>query len=124
MYVKVVEVFAATDNPVHIVVFPAAVPPLLTTCKVYPAGRTSEIATLVAFDGPLLVNTNVKVTVSPTFGEVVLTDFTSDKSAFGEGVSVSVDVLFVLSGSGVELVAVTVFTKSPVKLDGITTVTI
>src|SRR5262249_14509670 len=44
-------------------------------------GRTSPTVTLVAGSGPLSVSVTVNVIVSPTFGVVLLTIFTSARSA-------------------------------------------
>ena len=63
--------FAATVKPVHVAVLPVCVPPLFTAVKVKPSGKISSTDTPVATSGPALVITNVKVTVSPTFGTVL-----------------------------------------------------
>ena len=55
-------------------VFPVIVAPAVIAVTVsYPLGTTSSAATPVASFAPLFTTVNVKVTVSPTLGIVVLT---------------------------------------------------
>ncbi len=81
--------------------------------KVYPLGKASRTVTPVAEDGPALLNTTVKVTVSPAFAVETLAILVKLKSITGVGVVVtsssssSVVEVFpgVESGSGWSLVA-------------------
>ena len=47
---------------------------------------------MVALEGPLFVMVIVNMTVSPSFGEALLTDLASERSACGVSVSVGVTV--------------------------------
>ena len=72
----------AMDKPVQLMVFPVIVEPAVIAVTVlYPLGTTSSTATPVTSLIPSLVISNLKVTLSPTFGEVFpTTDFTILKS--------------------------------------------
>ena len=63
-----------------------------------PAGNVSVTEAAVAVDGPSLVTTSVYVTTLPAIVPL-LTDLVTARSANGVSVSVSVDVLSVVSGS-------------------------
>ena len=52
-----------------------------------PAGRLSLTSTLLAASGPLLVRVIVNVTLSPTVGFELSTDFSSERSADSTGTS-------------------------------------
>ena len=81
-YVKVIiPLLAATVRPVHVAILPVPVPPSFTDVNVKPIGKISSTDTPVATSGPALVTTNVKVTVSPTFGKVLSILFSILKSA-------------------------------------------
>ena len=75
----------------------------------YPVGILSVTDTPVAALGPLLVTSNVKIIVSPTFGVVLSTDLTISKSETATGIGVFVSESSVLSGSGSFPATVAVF---------------
>ena len=52
-----------------------------------PAGRLSLTSTLLAASGPLLVRVTVNITLSPTVGFELSTDFSSERSADSKGAS-------------------------------------
>jgi hypothetical protein len=87
---------------VHVHPVPAADP------NVTPAGRVSVTDTLAASDGPELATTSAYDTDPPAITDAG-PDFTIDRSAEADTAVVTLDVLFVVFGSGVVADTVAVF---------------
>src|SRR5262245_49929679 len=69
-------------------------------CSVTPAGSVSAITTPLAGLGPRFVTRTVKMTVSPTSGSLLSTDFSTARSAAGTALVVAALESFAVTGSG------------------------
>ena len=101
---SIVRVFVSPLFKVPIVQLGAAQLPevVFAFTKVYPEGKTSFTTTLAALLGPLLVAVRVKITLVPTDGLLLFTDFTMATSADAAGPGVT--VLLLLAGFGSDVV--------------------